>query len=479
MTGDWPLTPLEEYFLLEDRPAYPWSFFVRLGLTGCADRQAAEKALRHCVARHPLLSSIARQQRDGSWIWQRVPHPQPVVRWTTGTGGGKPGTGTSRTTETPVFSRHPLAASPISSQLRTVESAYPSATHLDVTAEIGIRLHAAAGPDSTQFVFQFHHACCDARGAFTLVDDWLAEYARATGGEQEIGPPRVYDPSLLERRSQFRSQTRQTVGPWSARWGGLVRAYRFLRQTPVPLLDYQPARDQQPAPEGFPAARSFRFDVATTAAFCSAAKRQGATVNDLLCRDLLLALRDFRRELQPQQPDAWLRLAVPVDLRTEAQEHLSAANQASLVFVTRRASVCHAADSLLQSIHRELQQVKAGGLARTFLRSLEIRKRLPGGLARSVRNGKCGATAAMTNVGETLGVSRLPRLEGRLVAGNLLLDSADFLAPIRPLTCASFSACTYAGRLAISLQYDPQALSERAADQLFETFLGHLQNSLR
>jgi hypothetical protein len=151
----------------------------------------------------------------------------------------------------------------------------------------------------------------------------------------------------------------------------------------------------------------------------------------------------------------------------------------SLVFVTRRASVCRAADALLQSIHRELQQVKAGGLARTFLRSLEIRKRLPGGLARSVRNGKCGATAAMTNVGETLGMSRLPRREGRLIAGNLLLDSADFLAPIRPLTCASFSACTYAGRLSISLQYDPQALSEHAADQLFGIFLGRLQGSLR
>jgi hypothetical protein len=89
MTDGRPLTPLEEYFLLEDRPAYPWSFFVRLGLAGCADRQAAEKALRHCVAWHPLLSSIARQQRDGSWIWQRIENPQPAVRWTTGTGGRK------------------------------------------------------------------------------------------------------------------------------------------------------------------------------------------------------------------------------------------------------------------------------------------------------------------------------------------------------------------------------------------------------
>lgn len=444
MTDPCLLTPLEEYFLLEDRPAYPWSFFVRLGCTGRADRQAAEAALRHCLARHPLLSSIAHRRADGCWIWRRVEQPQPRVHWTTG----------------------------------DAEQAYATATHLDISAEIGIRLQVTDGPDRTQLVFQFHHACCDARGAFTMVEDWLAEYARAMGNGQASGPLRDYDPNLLERRGAPGPKTQRFLVAWLAGCAGLVRAYRFLRQQPVPLLDYQPARDEQPAPPGFPAARNFCFDAAATAGIRSAAKDRGATLNDLLCRDLFLVLHGFRRQEQVQHPDAWLRLAIPVDLRTPAQQSMSAANQASLAFVTRRAAACEAAAVLLQNIHRELQRVKAWGLARTFLRSLRIRRRLPGGLARSVRNGKCGATAALTNVGETLGVSRLPRREGKLLAANLLLDAADFLAPIRPLTCASFSACTYAGCLSISLQYDPRALSEPAADRLFESYLEQLRSNL-
>jgi hypothetical protein len=445
MTNRWPLTPLEEYFLLEDRPAYPWSFFVRLGFAGCLDRQIAETALCRSVAQHPLLSSIVRQ-RPGGWGWQRVEQPHPAVQWNTGGAGN---------------------------------NNYVTATRLDIAAEIGIRLIATVGPDSTQIVFQFHHACCDARGAFVLIDDWLTEYVRATVGGQDLGPQRSHDPLLLERRGEFRTDAQPKSGVWFARWAGLLRAYRFLRQRPIPLLDYLPARDEEPTPAGFPATRSFRFDAANTAQLRLAAKSQDGTLNDLLCRDLLLALHGFRRQLRPKQPDAWLRVAVPTDLRTQSQERLSAANQASMVFITRRDRDFLAADTLLQGIHRELQQVKRWGLGRTFLRSLQIRRHLPGGLARSVRNGRCGATAALTNLGETLLQSRLPRRGDKLIVGDLLLDSADFLAPIRPGTCASFSACTYAGRLSICLQYDRRALDEPAADQLFETFLQQLRTNLR
>ena len=445
MTDRWPLTALEEYLLLEDRTAYPWSFFVRLHCAGCADRQAAEAALCRSVARHPLLCSTVQRQGDGSWVWRRVAEPQPRVDWTDGIG----------------------------------QRAYAFATHLDVSAEIGVRLRAAVGSEATQCIFQFHHACCDARGAFQLVEDWLAEYACATGERRDAALFRSYDPGLLQRRDRPGAPLQPAGGKLPTLVAALGRAYQFLCRQGVPLLDYPAACDEDPTPADFPAARSFRFDAATTAELRAAAKRQGATVNDLLCRDLFLVLHRFRQESQPPPPDAWLRLAVPVDLRSQAEGLMSAANQASMVFVTRRASACQAAAALLLSIHRELQQVKTRGLARTFLRSLQLRRRLPGGLPRSVRSRKYSATAALTNVGETLTASRLPRRDGKLVAGNLLLEAADFLAPIRPLTCVSFSACTYAGQLAISLQYDPRAFSDPAADRLFQAFLAQLQSSLR
>jgi hypothetical protein len=73
--------------------------------------------------------------------------------------------------------------------------------------------------------------------------------------------------------------------------------------------------------------------------------------------------------------------------------------------------------------------VKDWGLGRTFLRSLQIGQRLPGGLARRVGQKKCGATAALTNVGEVLRDSQLPRVGDKLIAGNLQLQTVDFPGP--------------------------------------------------
>lgn len=434
MTDPQFLTPLEEYFLLEDRPAYPWSFFVRLDFSGRAERTVTETALSRCAARHPLLASRAARQATGAWMWRPVEQPRPVVRWSTD----------------------------------GIEPTFGSATRLDISTEIGLRLRATLGPDRTRFVFQFHHACCDARGALRMIEDWLAEYARIQGGGADVAEPRSYDPRLLERRGSVVGSPRWTPRAWQASWAGLMRAWRFVRRPPTPLVDYRSASDDEPAGADFPRARSFCFDATTTARLRAAARHRGATLNDVLCCNLFVVLCAFRAE-SPR--DAWLRIAVPVDLRTAQQDEMSAANQASLVFLTRRPDDCRVPNDLLASLHRELRQVKTNRLANTFVRGLELRRRLPGGLVGSVRRRTCQATAALTNVGQTLDSSRLPRREGKLVAGDLLLEAVDFLPPIRPLTCVSFSACTYADRLAICLQYDPRALAEPAVGRLFASFV--------
>jgi hypothetical protein len=443
MTRDWSLTTLEEYFLQEDRAAYPWSFFLRLGLRGEADRQAVELALARAVAGHPLLRSIA-FQRSGGWCWQMRDDAQATVHWNTNDNVGQDFT----------------------------------AQYLDVTKEIGVRLYVDVAIDRSQLVFQFHHACCDARGAFGLVADWLVEYARATDVQQPTLPPPDYDLSLLDRRGHFKANNRRAASTWTVLLAGIQRAYRFLRQQPSPLLDFEPAGDGEATPTGFPAVRTFHFEPMITDQLRQVAKRLGGTLNDLLCRDLLMALCRFREDVRSFSSNAWLRLAVPTDLRTADQPPMPATNRSSMVFITRCENECRDAEPLFQGIHCELQQVKDWGLGRTFLRSLQIGQRLPGGLARRVRQKKCGATAALTNVGEVLRDSPLPRVGEQLLAGNLQLETADFLAPIRPLTGASFSVCTYAGRLSICLQYDRRALNEPAADQLMETYREQLRSHL-
>ncbi len=444
MTGEWALTTLEEYFLLEDRPSYPWSFFLRLGFRGQANRSTTEQALARAVVRHPLLHAIVRQRSRG-WSWLVQEDAQPGVVWNT----------------------------------NEIDTQGFTAKYLDITKEIGVRLYVDAKPDRSQMVFQFHHACCDGRGACSLVDDWLVEYASATGAQRDNSAPRDDDLGLLRQRGHFKANNRRTASTWTVLIAGARRAWRFLRQKPSPLLDFEPAGNTEATPPNFPAVRNLRFQPSMTDQLRQVAKSQGGTLNDLLCRDLLMALCRFRDEVRSISSDAWLRLAVPTDLRTADQQPMPATNQSSMVFVTRREHECRDAGPLFQGIHRELQQVKDWGLGRTFLRSLQISQRLPGGLASRVRQKKCGATAALTNVGQVFRDSRLPRVGDELMAGNLQLETTDFVAPIRPLTCASFAACTYAGRLSICLQYDRLALSEAAADQLMEIYRKQLYSNLK
>lgn len=442
MTVGWALTTLEEYFLLEDRPSYPWSFFLRLRFRGEADRQAVELALARAVARHPLLRAIA-CQRPGGWRWLVRDETQTAVYWNT----------------------------------NAIDDQDFDAQYLDVTKEIGVRLYVDVKADSSQLIFQFHHACCDARGALDLIDDWLVQYARATDDKRQIPPPDV-DLGLLEQRGHFKANNRQAASTWTVLVAGVKRAYRFLRQQPSPLLDFEPAGNLEATPRDFPAVRTLHFEPRITDQLRQAAKREGGTLNDLLCRDLLIALCRFRDEVRSISSNAWLRLAVATDLRTGDRQPMPATNQSSMVFVTRGENECRVAAPLFQGIHRELQQVKDWGLGRTFLRSLQIGRRLPGGLTRRVRQKKCGATAALTNVGQVLRDSHLPCVGDKLIAGNLQLETVDFLAPIRPLTAASFAVCTYAGCLSICLQYDRRALNEPAADQLMETYRDQLRSHL-
>jgi hypothetical protein len=436
------LTALEEYFLCEDRQAYPWSFFIRLEFQGAADQQAFERALNACVKRHPLLSAVVRRE-NGVLVWHPVDQPRPHVRW----GGAGD------------------------------EAAYPRAARLNVGEEIGIRAHVTTGRDHTQLIFQFHHAACDARGAMLFVEDWLAEYGRAMGDARDYGPLRRYDPALLPHRDHVGPALPAAQRTWRMRWTTLARAVRFLARTPAPLVDYEPRPVEEATSLAYPASVSVRFDAATTAQIRGAARRQGVTVNDLLCRDLFLSIRSFRRDLG-EQADAWLRVVVPVDLRSHEHRTLSASNLTSLVFLTRHVEACEDSNALLRTIHEEMRQVKSWGLGRTFLQGLKLRRRLPGGIASGVRKRRCQATATLTNIGEVLAKSSLPQRDGRHVVGNLVLDGVDFLPPIRPFTCVSFSACTYAGRLALSLHYDHQGLSADSAERLMQLLIKQVKWSL-
>ena len=447
-----PLVPFEEYMLLDDRPAYPMDFFFRLRFSGRFDRSTLDSAFDVATARHPLLAAMVR--RGGRrFEWVPAGELSPKVCWATMPPG----------------------------------NTCPPAARIDLTRGSGLRatVLCAAGSEgrcgggsTTDLLLQFHHSCCDGIGAFQFIQDLLVGYAVATQSEGRVTMPCPLEEQRLRERGKFgltrwrllRMAHRQAVG--------LLGASQFLFRRPVPVTPHEPEPADGPPPQAFPSAHTRRFDESDTTALRTVARAAGSTVNDLLARDLFLALGDWRTQRSVGSAADWLRLSVPMNLRRKGDENLPAANVVSMVFLDRRLSDFSDPGHLLDGIHGEMQQIKRLQLGLTFVLSLQVCRAVPGGLARMVRADRCDATCVFTNLGHVLTHAPLPRRGQRIVAGDVVLEDIEFLAPIRPYTCAAFAAFNYAGRLCVTLHYDPRPLTDADAEALLDGFLQRVRNSI-
>jgi hypothetical protein len=475
-----PLTAMEEFFFWDDRPAYPCSSFVRLRFSGCLDRAAFQRAVDTALSRHPLLTAKVEIAGRRRLRWSLVENPAPVIVW----------------------------------EERPLDGRLPPATHLDLRREIGIRFHVRIDPvaAASDLTIQIHHACCDAAGIASFIRDLLVVYAavttvgqtflsaeeraRATAGlpipgataglpssvadtagqtgsgtqtlEQMQLPP--LDPALLAGRGRFGLSFGKLLAMAPRQLVGLLGARQFLMRRPAPVIPHQASPNDSPLPREYPATLSHAFDRETTAAVRRAATRQGVTPNDLLARDLFLALAEWRRRQNVADDDGWLRMMVPINLRTAADRRLPAAVVVGSVFLDRRGPDFADPDRLLRGIHAEMELIKRNRLGFTFVFSLAVCRRLLGGLEKKVRADKCTVSCVFTNVGTLFAEAPLPERDGRIMAGNLTLVDLDTVAPIHPYSCVTMIAGLYAGRLSITLHYDPRPLSQAQAADLLDVY---------
>ena len=87
------------------------------------------------------------------------------------------------------------------------------------------------------------------------------------------------------------------------------------------------------------------------------------------------------------------------------------------------------------------------------------------------------ATCVLTNLGQLFRKTPLPRHEGRLQVGDLLLTDVDILAPIRRGTYAALATFQYANAQQFTLHFDPRALTTADADELLNMHSGLVTQS--
>lgn len=444
-----PLTPFEQYMLLDDRPAYPMNFFVRLRFTGRLDPDLFPRACSQAAGQHPLLCARIGQRRRERWQWATDSPVLPAVEW------------------------HAVAPA----------DSLPPATPIDLRREPGVQIHVRQGEATSDVTFQFHHAACDGLGAFQVIGEVLLAYAFAVGSTTHRTQRPALAPGLLRRRGAFGLTFRRLLRLLPRQVIGLLGARQFLMRRPVPLCGTQGERHGLPercdAPsENWPASFMHCFDDAETVGLRTAARQQGVTINDLLTRDLFLTLAAWRRSNGQGFENDWLRISVPMNLRGPHDRRLPAANVVSMVFLDRRCCESGDPDVLLNSIRQEMGLISRNHLGLTFVLSLALAARLPGGLKRLMPGDKCSATAVLTNVGEVFGRLRLPRdSQRRIVLGGTTLEAIDGLAPLRPHTTLAITAFRYAGRQCTTFHYDPRCFTQPEAHTLRSDYLARIRKS--
>ncbi len=257
----------------------------------------------------------------------------------------------------------------------------------------------------------------------------------------------------------------------------LSRVCRFLFHRPDPLIPCQVQETDGMTSPDYPATLSRRLEESETADLVAAAKTLGVTINDLLAGDLFCSLARWRQDYAPDRQDAWLRVCVPVSLRSPAHDRLPAANLVSMVFLDRRGRDATDAGPLLSWVHGQMQRTKRFGLAPVFVHSVGLLQRVPGGLEWACQASRCRSTAVLTNLGVLF--QGTPWSGGRrgVVADSLVLEDVDSFAPLRPLTYAAFCASTYERRLGLTLHYDSRVLATGQAVELIDGFADRLRRS--
>ena len=434
-----PLTVIEELMLHQDCTAYPYTCFIRLRFAGCFQRDKFETAAAQAAERHPMLTaSIDATSRRP--VWRLDSQRTPRIEWRT----------------------------------EPVTEDFPAASYLELE-QGGLRLIVVVGADASELSVQFHHACCDGLGIFQFIHDLLVLYAQS----QEVAARRalpVYEPERLSRRGTFGLTWRKSLSMTRKQSVGLLGVRQFLARSPTALIPHEREVNEAATTDIYPAACAEHFVPEVTAGLRELAKSCGVTTNDLLARDLFVAMTEFRRR-RKLSDEAWLRLMVPISLRKSADRRLPAANVVSSIFLDRRGADRDDREQLLASIHDEMQLIKDNELGLTFVFSLHVNRLVPGGLRRAARGNRCNATAVFTNLGKLLSRTGLPKEGDSLVCGDVRLDGIEILAPLTPYTCAAFAAGWLGNRLSLTLHHDPRVLSAEAARELLGIFAAEVRGT--
>lgn len=416
----------------------------RLRFSGKLNVDAMAAAMGQTVERHPLVRATVREDSKQGYVWDVADSSAiKLERWSS-----------------------------------DANHEYPAASFMDLTKNVGTRIWLVNNSQSHDLVAQIHHACTDALGMCLFIEDLLMLYAKNVGAINGNVQLRPLDNQRMPLRNHFGLTWKQILRLIPRQILGLHVVGKFFLRNAVPLGS-PPAAPQSVPPAHFPSPLSLDLDADTTSKVLAAARNKKVTVNDLLARDLFLAINTWRSQHETPLKKGWVRFFVPINHRVPEDATLSAANIMSAVFLERHPGQLNEPESLLRSLQAQMQKVKRNQLGFLFIAAHALFSRIPRLRHRVIHQRQCISSCVFSNVGVVFKHSLLPQRDGKLLIGDITLDKIDFVAPLRPLTAAAFCVSTYARRLSINLHFDPRAISKLQAEELLQTLNCRIHDSLK
>jgi len=449
------LTPFEEYMYYDDRVAYPMEIFVHFRLTGEIDREKLETAFCRSLLDHPLFRSSVVCRR-GRLYWHCRDDLQCSIDWD-------------------VESRDdglPLTILPLEF----------------MSGGAGARLYVCTEGEQVMLTLQVHHACCDGIGACRFLSDMLIEYDRLVSGEEssEVNRAKRSEEALHKLKSRGRMGL---TWSWFLRYmfsqlSGFLGAWQFFSRRPISLADSSRADEGSAGScDKNPAMRRKIFTAEETTRLIAEVKSQGLTLTEKLLYDLHRAISEWVGERTNDDGadglnDPWVRISLPISLRTPRTESIPSANVVSMVFFDRRSSDLVDRQRGQQGLKEQLRVILRRKLGYMLIWSLFISRFLPGGIKKTVRDERRPVSSILTNLGKDF----LPHFlsqdsDGCVVVGRLRLEACRIIPPLRPGTHVGFSISTYAKRLAVDMHYDRANISPVHADQMLAKFVSHIDGT--
>lgn len=428
--------------LLDDRLSHPMAIVMRFDFTDAPPPPTLDAAFRTTLGSEPLLTARVAARRWGRPRWCEAGPPR--LRW-------------SRA--------HSLTENSIEwvGSLPRPDPSNGNVFHAEVIEH----------NEGWSILMAVHHAACDGLGLVGFLERWLLA---AEGKRTRWRRPLDAMMAALATRGRIAASWPEFARMLPKLAKGLEGVGEFVRhdvaELSVSTTLAEPCESSSSPHSWQPLILAATVDGEVVAGLEATAKASAVSVNDLLATALLSAIA----EQMPRQASPWIRVAIPMSLRTKNDHVLPAANRVSMVFLDRQPDDCRDPVRLATSVREQMGIIQSHDLGHIFPLSLEVGRILPGGLARTVNRPKPQCTAVLSNVGRCFHRSPLADGDGTIRVGGGRLSGWWGVPPIRPGTALAVGTHETSGRRTVAFHVDRNRFPADDARPLLESLVSELRH---